>query len=52
MGERIVYAGPLGAGQAVKLINNAVAAANAATLAAGAARGQCARASISTRSWT
>jgi 3-hydroxyisobutyrate dehydrogenase-like beta-hydroxyacid dehydrogenase len=33
MGELIVYAGPLGAGQAVKLINNAVAAANAATLA-------------------
>jgi 3-hydroxyisobutyrate dehydrogenase-like beta-hydroxyacid dehydrogenase len=33
MGERIVYAGPLGSGQAVKLINNAVAAANAATLA-------------------
>ncbi|TML02316.1 MAG: NAD(P)-dependent oxidoreductase [Actinobacteria bacterium] len=35
MGELIVYAGPLGAGQAVKLINNAVAAANAATLAQG-----------------
>jgi 3-hydroxyisobutyrate dehydrogenase-like beta-hydroxyacid dehydrogenase len=33
MGELIVYAGPLGSGQAVKLINNAVAAANAATLA-------------------
>ena len=33
MGELIVYAGPLGTGQAVKLINNAVAAANAATLA-------------------
>jgi 3-hydroxyisobutyrate dehydrogenase-like beta-hydroxyacid dehydrogenase len=33
MGEVIVDAGPLGSGQAVKLINNAVAAANAATLA-------------------
>ena len=33
MGELIVYAGPLGSGQSVKLINNAVAAANAATLA-------------------
>jgi 3-hydroxyisobutyrate dehydrogenase-like beta-hydroxyacid dehydrogenase len=33
MGSLIVQAGPLGAGQAVKLINNAVAAANAATLA-------------------
>lgn len=33
MGSLIVHAGELGAGQAVKLINNAVAAANAATLA-------------------
>jgi 3-hydroxyisobutyrate dehydrogenase-like beta-hydroxyacid dehydrogenase len=33
MGSLIVHAGPLGAGQAVKLINNAVAAANAATVA-------------------
>jgi 3-hydroxyisobutyrate dehydrogenase len=33
MGSLIVNAGPLGSGQAVKLINNAVAAANAATLA-------------------
>ena len=33
MGSLIVYAGPLGSGQAVKLINNAVAAANAATIA-------------------
>jgi 3-hydroxyisobutyrate dehydrogenase-like beta-hydroxyacid dehydrogenase len=33
MGKVIVHAGPLGSGQAVKLINNAVAAANAATLA-------------------
>jgi 3-hydroxyisobutyrate dehydrogenase-like beta-hydroxyacid dehydrogenase len=32
MGELIVHAGPLGHGQLVKLINNAVAAANAATL--------------------
>jgi 3-hydroxyisobutyrate dehydrogenase-like beta-hydroxyacid dehydrogenase len=33
MGELIVHAGPLGQGQMVKLINNATAAANAATLA-------------------
>ena len=33
MGETIVHAGPLGHGQGVKLVNNAVAAANAATLA-------------------
>jgi 3-hydroxyisobutyrate dehydrogenase-like beta-hydroxyacid dehydrogenase len=33
MGERIVHCGALGDGQAVKLVNNAVAAANAATLA-------------------
>jgi 3-hydroxyisobutyrate dehydrogenase-like beta-hydroxyacid dehydrogenase len=33
MGSLIVHAGPLGSGQAVKLINNAVAAANAATVA-------------------
>ncbi len=33
MGERIVHAGPLGHGQRIKLINNSVAAANAATLA-------------------
>jgi 3-hydroxyisobutyrate dehydrogenase len=43
MGSLIVHAGPLGSGQAVKLINNAVAAANAATLAqaliAGSAQG-------------
>ena len=32
MGEVIVHAGPLGHGQLVKLINNAVAATNAATL--------------------
>ena len=33
MGERIVHAGPVGHGQAIKVITNAVAAANAATLA-------------------
>jgi 3-hydroxyisobutyrate dehydrogenase-like beta-hydroxyacid dehydrogenase len=33
MGEVIVHAGPLGDGEMVKLINNAVAAANATTLA-------------------
>ena len=32
MGELIVHAGPLGHGQMVKVINNAVAAANASTL--------------------
>jgi 3-hydroxyisobutyrate dehydrogenase len=32
MGELIVYAGPLGHGQMVKLLNNAVAASNAAVL--------------------
>jgi 3-hydroxyisobutyrate dehydrogenase len=33
MGEVIVHAGPLGHGQQIKVINNAVAAANASTLA-------------------
>jgi 3-hydroxyisobutyrate dehydrogenase-like beta-hydroxyacid dehydrogenase len=33
MGSTIVHAGPLGSGQAVKVINNAVAAANAVTVA-------------------
>jgi 3-hydroxyisobutyrate dehydrogenase-like beta-hydroxyacid dehydrogenase len=33
MGELVVHVGPLGQGQMVKLINNAVAAANAAVLA-------------------
>jgi 3-hydroxyisobutyrate dehydrogenase-like beta-hydroxyacid dehydrogenase len=33
MGEVVVHVGPLGHGQVVKLINNAVAAANASTLA-------------------
>jgi 3-hydroxyisobutyrate dehydrogenase-like beta-hydroxyacid dehydrogenase len=32
MGKLIVYAGPLGHGQVIKLINNAVAAVNAATV--------------------
>jgi 3-hydroxyisobutyrate dehydrogenase-like beta-hydroxyacid dehydrogenase len=32
MGELVVHAGPLGHGQLVKLVNNAVAATNAATL--------------------
>src|SRR5919112_893122 len=43
MGETIVHAGPLGQGQMVKLVNNAVAAANAVTpgqaLIAGKATG-------------
>ena len=33
MGETIIHVGPLGHGQTVKLLNNAVAATNAATLA-------------------
>jgi 3-hydroxyisobutyrate dehydrogenase-like beta-hydroxyacid dehydrogenase len=33
MGELVVHVGPLGHGQTIKLINNAVAAANAATVA-------------------
>ena len=33
MGEVVLHVGPLGQGQMIKLINNAVAAANAATLA-------------------
>jgi 3-hydroxyisobutyrate dehydrogenase-like beta-hydroxyacid dehydrogenase len=35
MGELVVHVGPLGDGQMVKLINNAVAASNAAVLAQG-----------------
>jgi 3-hydroxyisobutyrate dehydrogenase-like beta-hydroxyacid dehydrogenase len=35
MGELIVHVGPLGDGQMVKLVNNAVAASNAAVLAQG-----------------
>jgi 3-hydroxyisobutyrate dehydrogenase-like beta-hydroxyacid dehydrogenase len=33
MGERIVHVGPLGHGQVIKLLNNAVAAVNTATVA-------------------
>ena len=33
MGELVLHVGPLGHGQAIKLINNAVAAANASTVA-------------------
>lgn len=40
MGERIVHAGPVGHGQAIKVITNAVAAANTATLAQALAVGQ------------
>src|SRR5439155_15312853 len=43
MGELVLHVGPLGHGQAIKVINNAVAAANASTVAqaliAGAAAG-------------
>jgi 3-hydroxyisobutyrate dehydrogenase-like beta-hydroxyacid dehydrogenase len=40
MGELVVHAGPLGHGEMVKLINNAVAAANAATVAEALLVGQ------------
>ncbi|MDP1846915.1 MAG: NAD(P)-dependent oxidoreductase [Solirubrobacteraceae bacterium] len=40
MGALVVHAGPLGHGEMVKLINNAVAAANAATLAEALVVGQ------------
>ena len=40
MGELVVHVGPLGHGETVKLINNAVAAANAATLAEALLVGQ------------
>ena len=40
MGELVVHVGPLGHGEMVKLINNAVAAANAATLAEALLVGQ------------
>jgi 3-hydroxyisobutyrate dehydrogenase-like beta-hydroxyacid dehydrogenase len=43
MSQRVIHAGPLGSGQAIKVINNAVAAANAVTVAealiAGSAAG-------------
>lgn len=40
MGELVVHAGPVGHGQQVKVINNAVAAANAHTLAQALVAGQ------------
>ena len=40
MGELVVHVGPLGQGEMVKLINNAVAAANAATVAEALLVGQ------------
>ena len=50
MGELIVHVGDaVGQGEMVKLINNAVAAANAATLAQALRRRPRAPASISTR---
>ena len=49
MGEVIVHAGPLGHGQMVKLINNAVAASNAAVLGQALVVGARARASTSMR---
>ena len=42
MGELVVHVGPLGHGETVKLINNAVAAANAATVAEALLVGQAA----------
>ena len=42
MGETIVHAGPLGQGQMVKLLNNAVAAANVVTLAQALIAGRAA----------
>ena len=42
MGERVLHVGELGQGEAVKLINNAVAAANASTLAQALLAGRAA----------
>jgi 3-hydroxyisobutyrate dehydrogenase-like beta-hydroxyacid dehydrogenase len=42
MGKTILHVGPLGAGQAIKVISNSVAAANALTLAEGLIAGQAA----------
>ncbi len=42
MGKTILHVGPLGAGQAIKVINNSVAAANAATVAEGLIAGRAA----------
>ena len=52
MGELIVHAGPLGHGQMVKLINNAVAAANATVVGQALLVGCEGGCSISTRSST
>jgi 3-hydroxyisobutyrate dehydrogenase len=40
MGELVVHVGPLGDGQMVKLINNAIAASNAAVIAQGLLQGR------------
>ena len=42
MGKTILHVGPLGAGQAIKVISNSVAVANAATLAEGLLAGKAA----------
>jgi 3-hydroxyisobutyrate dehydrogenase-like beta-hydroxyacid dehydrogenase len=42
MGTTVLHVGPLGAGQAIKVINNSVAAANAATVAEGLIAGTAA----------
>ncbi len=42
MGKTILHVGPLGAGQAIKVISNSVAVANAATVAEGLLAGQAA----------
>jgi 3-hydroxyisobutyrate dehydrogenase-like beta-hydroxyacid dehydrogenase len=42
MGATILHVGPLGAGQAIKVINNSVAVANAATVAEGLIAGKAA----------
>jgi 3-hydroxyisobutyrate dehydrogenase-like beta-hydroxyacid dehydrogenase len=42
MGKTILHVGPLGAGQAIKVISNSVAVANAATLAEGLIAGKAA----------
>jgi len=50
MGKTILHVGPLGAGQAIKVISNSVAVSNAVTVAEGLIAGQAA-ASTSTRWW-
>jgi 3-hydroxyisobutyrate dehydrogenase-like beta-hydroxyacid dehydrogenase len=42
MGTTVLHVGPLGAGQAIKVINNSVAAANTATVAEGLIAGKAA----------